>query len=201
MATSGICINTINNPTNCYLISAGTLNSATSAETNLFAGATGSPALTTLSGLLGFPIPANTLRTGRVMKLKLFGVYSTVGATATITPAIYFNTSVSSVKIGNGIASGTFSTTGASSFTYEAIMYMLDSVTIVTGGSTTLNNEDPVTTTATALPDINPSLKSLASGTAINPTIPGNISASWTGSSANASNNFQLISGSLEFMN
>lgn len=175
----------------------GTANGTTAAETDLLAGATANPALTVLSAHTGFSIPANLLQAGRTMRLKCVGIYTTNGATATITPGLRYNTSGGSTAIATGVASGTFNSgAGPYSFSMDVIMNMLDATHILTAGSLLLGGNNPATTVSGT-----PSLASAAVGVVIDPTLAANICPTWTGSSNNAGNTFQLLSGTLEILN
>lgn len=180
----------------------GTQTTTSASAVNLFAGATGVPALTTVNSVVGFPLPANSLRTGRVGRLKLFGSYQTSGSTATTTIEIFLNTSVpSTIKIGTGVASGTFASAAASlGWSLDVCFYMLDSSHIVVGGGIVLDGANPATTVSGS-----PSVLSAAAGIDIGAATPSaaatNISVLWTCSASDANNKFQLLAGYLEFLN
>jgi len=174
----------------------GTANSGTAAP-NLFAGASAVPALTTLNSLAGFAVPANSFRSGRVARMKLFGSYTTAGATSTITPTLNWNQAPSTtVVIGTGVASGTFnSAAGPFSFAIEILMTMIDATHMVSAGSCVLDGANPATTVSGSC-----SVLSAAAGAVVDPTTAANISLTWTFSTA-TSNTVQLLGGYLEFLN
>lgn len=183
--------------TGAVLTAVGTSNNTTAAETDLLAGGTAVPALDTLSTHVGFQIPANTLKAGRVARLKLNGLYTTNGATATITPALRFNTATASVIVGTGEASGTFASgAGPFAFSLDAIMVMLDATHMLTSGTLLMAGMNPATTVSGV-----PGFSSAAAGVVIDPTVAGNICPTWTGSSNNAGNTFECISAVLEYLN
>ena len=180
-----------------YLSAPGTNNNTTAAQTDLLAGGTAVPALSTLSGHVGFSIAPNVLTAGKYLRLKCFGTYTTNGATATITPSLLFNTAAASVVIATGEASGTFATAaGPFSWSLEVIIYMLSATNVVTSGSMLLGGANPATTVSG-----NPGINSVAAGVAIVGTSAGNICPTWTGSSNNAANTFQCLGGTLEILN
>lgn len=182
------------------VISAGTNNNTTSTETSLFDGSSTMPPLSTIALFSGFPLPANFLSSGKVLRLKVYGNYSNGGSSTTTRLGLRYNankTIPDSTTISTNIATGTFnSAAGPFSFTAEALLYMADSTHIVTTGSAVLGGSNPATTVSGI-----PSFATSASGIVIDPTVNSNISLTWTDSVSNAGNTFQLLGATLESLN
>ena len=176
-----------------------TANNTTASETDLLVGATAKPdAIASLNSHSGFLVKANTLSTGKAMRLTCSGNYTTNGATATITPSVRITQSGISVTPGVGVASGTFASgAGPLAWRMQIELLMLDATHMMaSGGLFILGNETQATTVAQ-----NGSLVGAVAGVVVDLTLDMRICPTWTGSSNNAGNTFQLQFATLELLN